>query len=100
MGYLILIFFFGIIPSILLLYFARNYFNWKAFGITVFIVFVAAFISDYIGIEKELWTYGISGTQTIGKTVFGVPIEDLIFFLTIPPWIIGSYELLKAKFSR
>ncbi|KKW20059.1 MAG: hypothetical protein UY63_C0002G0018 [Parcubacteria group bacterium GW2011_GWA2_51_10] len=97
MGYFLLVFFFGILPSAIVLYFAKDYLDWQAFTVTTAIIFVVAFISDYIGIQNGLWIYGTSDSQTVGLAIAGVPIEDLVFFLTIPPWIIGGYEILKNK---
>lgn len=95
MGYFFIIFLFGILPTVIFLYFGRHLINWKALLISEVFIFIIAAVSDYVGIHTAVWAYGTA--KVIGINILSIPLEDYIFFLLIPPWIIGCYEILKSK---
>ena len=95
MLYLLIILLFGIFPAAVFLWLARNVIHWKTFFVAEAFIFIVAVISDYIGIQAEVWTYGTG--KILGIGLFGIPLEDYIFFLLIPAWVIGCYEFLKSN---
>ncbi|MDO8500129.1 MAG: lycopene cyclase domain-containing protein [bacterium] len=99
MNYLFIIIIFGCIPSLLFLYLSRAKINWRAFLYIEMAVFVIAVVTDYIGIYNKIWVYSFGNEKTLGVNFLTIPFEDYLFFLTIPPWIIGGYEFMRKSKS-
>jgi len=89
--YIILMTVFAIIPSIILLYILRNSINLKNLGISLFILFIIGVLWDQISVRMGIWSF--SEEKTIGN-LFGIPIEEYIFFFFVPLLVITVYTLI------
>jgi len=82
---------FAIIPSIVLLYILRNSINLKNLGISLFILFIIGVLWDQISVRMGIWSF--SEEKIIGN-LFGIPIEEYIFFVFVPLLVITVYTLI------
>jgi len=82
---------FAIIPSIVLLYILRNSINLKNLGISLFILFIIGVLWDQISVRMGIWSF--SEEKIIGN-LFGIPIEEYIFFFFVPLLVITVYTLI------
>ena len=89
--YIILMTIFAIIPSIVLLYILRNSINLKNLGISLFILFIIGVLWDQISVRMGIWSF--SEEKIIGN-LFGIPIEEYIFFFFVPLLVITVYTLI------
>ena len=89
--YLLLMTIFAIIPSIILLYFLRDKINFKKLGISLFVLFIIGVIWDQISVRLGIWSF--SNDKVIGN-LFGIPIEEYIFFIFVPLLVITVYNLI------
>lgn len=95
--YLALLVIFAIIPNIILLYLNRKEIVWKTLLFSLFILFLLAVIWDQISVRMGIWSF--SPTEIVGS-VFGLPIEEYIFFLCVPLLSINIYVLIKKMITR
>ena len=89
--YLTLITFFAVIPSIVLIFILRNKINLKNLLISLLILFIIGFIWDQISVRLGIWSF--SDEKIIG-TLFGIPIEEYIFFIFVPVLVITVYTFI------
>ena len=89
--YLLLMIIFAIIPSIILLYFLRDRINFKKLGISLFVLFIIGVIWDQISVRLGIWSF--SNDKIMGN-IFGIPIEEYIFFIFVPLLVITVYTLI------
>jgi len=89
--YIILMTIFAVIPSLILLYILRNRINLKNLGISLFILFIIGVIWDQISVRLGIWSF--SDEKIIGN-LFGIPIEEYIFFIFVPLLVISVYTLI------
>ena len=89
--YLLLMIIFAIIPSIILLYFLRDRINFKKLGISLFVLFIIGVIWDQISVRLGIWSF--SNDKIMGN-IFGIPIEEYIFFIFVPLLVITVYNLI------
>jgi len=82
---------FAIIPSIILLFFLRDKINMKNLALSLFFLFIIGLIWDQISIRLGIWSF--SEDKFIGN-LFGIPIEEYIFFIFVPLLVITVYTLI------
>jgi lycopene cyclase domain-containing protein len=95
--YLQLLFVFAIIPSIILLYLNRKRIHLKTFCVTLFVLFLIAVVWDYLSVRMGLWTF--SEDEIVGS-IFGLPVEEYLFFIFVPLLCINVYLFIEEIFSR
>ena len=60
----------------------------------IFVVFIIiGFIWDYIGVLRGFWSYG----NGMGITTFNLPVEELLFYIVIPYFIIVVYRATRQN---
>ena len=82
---------FAVIPSLILLYILRNRINLKNLGISLFILFIIGVLWDQLSVRLGIWSF--SDEKVIGN-LFGIPIEEYIFFIFVPLLVITVYTLI------
>ncbi|MGF3554889.1 MAG: lycopene cyclase domain-containing protein [Thermoplasmatota archaeon] len=86
--YLILISFFAVIPSITLLFILKDRINLKNLVISLIVLFIIGLIWDQISVRLGIWSF--SDEKIIGN-LFGIPVEEYIFFIFVPLLVITVY---------
>lgn len=89
--YIVLMTIFAVIPSLTLLYILRNKLNLKNLGISLLILFIIGVIWDQLSVRLGIWSF--SDEKVIGN-LFGIPIEEYIFFIFVPLLVITVYTLI------
>ena len=89
--YIVLMLIFAIIPSLGLLYLLRDKINFKNLVICLFILFIVRVIWDQISVKLGIWSF--SKDKTLGN-LFGIPIEEYLFFIFVPLLVITVYTLI------
>jgi len=92
--YLILLLAFVLIPNGILLYLNRAKLNWKYLLLSLVILFLIGLLWDQLSVWMGIWTF--SSTEIIG-TLFGLPIEEYLFFILVPLLSINIYTLWKKN---
>lgn len=95
--YIILMLFFAIIPSLVLLYIFRNRINFKNLGISLFILFIVGVIWDQFSVRLGIWSF--SKDKIIGN-FFGIPIEEYIFIIFVPLLTIMVYTFVTKIYEK
>jgi lycopene cyclase domain-containing protein len=93
--YLQLLFIFVIIPNVLLLYVNRKMIHLKTLSISLLMLFLIALFWDQLSVLQGLWTF--SENEMIGF-VFGLPIEEYLFFFFVPLLCINVYLCMERIF--
>lgn len=52
-------------------------------------------VFDYTGISRGWWVYGKD--FLLGPTVYGVPIEDFLFFIIVPAGAVAVFDLINNR---
>lgn len=89
--YIILMTIFAVIPSLILLIILRDRIKLKNLAISLFILFIIGVIWDQISVRLGIWNF--SDEKIIGN-LFGIPIEEYIFFIFVPLLVIAVYTLI------
>ncbi|OGS40361.1 MAG: hypothetical protein A3K77_05500 [Euryarchaeota archaeon RBG_13_31_8] len=89
--YIILMTIFAVIPSLILLYILRNRINLRNLGISLFILFIIGVLWDQLSVRLGIWSF--SDEKIVGN-LFGIPIEEYIFFIFVPLLVITVYTLI------
>jgi len=76
-----MIFFFTVIPSVILLIMLRDKIKIKNLAISLFILFIIGVIWDQISVRLGIWSF--SQDIVIGN-LFGIRIEEYIFIIFVP----------------
>ncbi len=95
--YLQLLCIFVIAPNIALLYLNRKIVHLKSLGIALLILFLIAVIWDQLSVRMGLWIF--SQDEIIGN-LFGLPIEEYLFFLFVPLLSINIYLFVEGILSK
>ena len=90
--YLQLLFIFVIFPNIILFYINRKKIYFKTLLISLFILFLVAILWDQLSVRMGLWSF--SQNEIVG-TLFGLPIEEYLFFIFVPLLSINIYLLIE-----
>jgi lycopene cyclase domain-containing protein len=91
--YLQLLCIFVIIPNTVLLYLNRKHIHWKSLGVALLLLFFIAVVWDQLSVRLGLWVF--SKEEIVGN-LFGLPIEEYIFFLFVPLLCINIYLLVNG----
>jgi len=89
--YILLMLFFAVIPSIILLFLLRNKIKIKNLAISIFILFIIGVIWDQLSVRLGIWSF--SQDKIIGN-LFGIPIEEYIFIIFVPILAITIFTLV------
>ncbi len=89
--YIILMTIFAVVPSLILLIILRDRIKLKNLAISLFILFIIGVIWDQISVRLGIWSF--SDEKIIGN-LFGIPIEEYIFFIFVPLLVITVYTLI------
>ena len=92
--YIILMLIFAIIPSLIFLYLLRDKINFKNLVICLFILFIVGVIWDQISVRLGIWSF--SQDKILGN-LFGIPIEEYLFFIFVPLLVITVYTLINKN---
>jgi lycopene cyclase domain-containing protein len=95
--YLQLLCIFVITPNIALLYLNRKKTHLKSLGIALLILFLIAVIWDQLSVRMGLWIF--SQDEIVG-TLFGLPVEEYLFFLFVPLLSINIYLFVEGILSK
>ena len=95
--YLQLLCIFVLVPNIILLYLNRKKIHLKTLGIALVLLFIIAVVWDQLSVRMGLWVF--SQDEMIGN-LFGLPIEEYLFFLFVPLLCINIYILVEALIMR
>jgi lycopene cyclase domain-containing protein len=93
--YLQLLFIFVILPNIILLYLNRKKIHLKTLLLSLFILFLIAILWDQLSVRIGLWSF--SQNEIVGS-LFGLPIEEYLFFIFVPLLSINIYLLSEKIF--
>ena len=92
--YLLLLTVFVVLPNIILLYINRKKIRPKPLLLSLLILFLIAVAWDQLAVRIGLWSF--SQNEILGK-LFGLPIEEYLFFLFVPLLSINIYVLIRKK---
>jgi lycopene cyclase domain-containing protein len=95
--YIALMLIFAVIPSIILLYVLRDRIVLKNLAIALFILFFIGVIWDQISVRLGIWTF--SDDKIVGN-LFGIPIEEYLFFIFVPLLVIAVYTLINKIMKK
>ncbi len=95
--YLELLVIFVIVPNVILLYLNRKEIAWKTLLLSLGILFLIAVLWDQISVRMGIWSF--SPTEIVGS-LFGLPIEEYLFFFFVPLLSINIYVLIKKVAAR
>jgi lycopene cyclase domain-containing protein len=95
--YLQLLCVFVIIPNIILLFLNRKRLHLKSLGVALLILFLIAVLWDQLSVHLGLWVF--SADEIIGS-LFGLPIEEYLFFLFVPLFSINIYLFVEGFFFK
>ena len=90
-SYIGLMLVFAIIPSLILLYLLRDRIKLKNLAVALFILFIVGVIWDQISVRLGIWSF--SQDKILGN-LFGVPIEEYLFIIFVPLFVITIYTLI------
>ena len=94
--YLQLLCIFVIVPNIVLLYLNRKRIQGKALCTALFVLFVIAVLWDQLSVRMGLWIF--SQDEIVGN-IFGLPVEEYLFFIFVPLLCINIYVLFEEIFT-
>lgn len=86
--YILLILFFAILPSVVLLIFLKDRIKMKNLAISLLILFIIGVVWDQISVKLGIWSF--SQDRIIGN-LFGIPIEEYIFVVFVPLLVITVF---------
>jgi len=95
--YIILMLIFAVIPSVILLYLLRDKIVFKNLAIALVILFFIGVIWDQISVRLGIWSF--SDDKIVGN-LFGIPIEEYLFFIFVPLLVISVYTLINKIMKK
>lgn len=95
--YLQLLCIFVIVPNLALLYLNRKKIHLKSLGAALLILFLIAVMWDQLSVRMGLWVF--SQDEIVGN-LFGLPIEEYLFFLFVPLLSINIYLFVEGILCR
>ena len=95
--YILLMIFFAVVPSLVLLYILRDRINFKNLGISLFILFIIGVIWDQISVRMGIWSFS---QDVIVGNLFGMPVEEYIFMVFVPLLVITVYTLVNKIMKK
>jgi lycopene cyclase domain-containing protein len=88
---------FVVIPNIILLYVNRKDIAPKALFPSLVVLFLIAVAWDQLSVRLGIWSF--SSSEIVG-TVFGLPVEEYLFFLFVPLLSINIYMVMRKIVGR
>jgi len=85
-----------ILPNIILFYLNRKKIHLKTLLVSLFILFLIAILWDPLSVRMGLWFF--SQNEIVGL-LFGLPIEEYLFFIFVPLLSINIYLLIEKSFA-
>jgi lycopene cyclase domain-containing protein len=79
-------------------YHIRLYHSRKERIIVTLIFFVIGVLWDHLAIWRGHWNF--SGQKLLGITIGLMPLEEYLFILIIPFWILTVYKVLDKKLKK
>jgi len=74
-------------------------FRKRATTILMFLIFIIiGMLWDTIGVERGFWTY--PKENNVGIIVLGLPIEEFLFYIIIPYFVLVVYRVLTSNKKR
>jgi len=95
--YIALMLVFAVIPSIILLYVLRDRIVLKNLAIALVILFFIGVVWDQISVKLGIWNF--SDDKIVGN-LFGIPIEEYLFFIFVPLLVIAVYTLINKIMKK
>jgi lycopene cyclase domain-containing protein len=95
--YLQLLCIFVIAPNIVLLFLNRKRIHLKSLSVALCVLFIIAVIWDQLSVHLGLWVF--SQEEIVGN-LFGLPIEEYLFFLFVPLLSINIYLFVAGILSK
>jgi len=89
--YIILLLVFAAIPSLLLLYILRDRINFRNLAVSLILLFIIGLVWDQISVRLGIWSFA---QDKIVGNVFGIPVEEYLFFIFVPLLVIMVYTLI------
>jgi lycopene cyclase domain-containing protein len=83
---------FVILPNIILFYLNRKKIHLKTLLLSLFILFLIAILWDQLSVRMGLWSF--SQNEILGS-LFGLPIDEYLFFIFVPLLSINIYLLIE-----
>jgi lycopene cyclase domain-containing protein len=95
--YLQLLVIFVIIPNAVLLYVNRKEIAVRTLLLSLGILFCIAVLWDQLSVRMGIWSF--SQNEIVGS-VFGLPVEEYLFFLFVPLLSINIFVLIDTLLKR
>jgi lycopene cyclase domain-containing protein len=86
-----------ILPNIALLFLNRKRIHLKSLGVALLMLFFIAVLWDQLSVRMGLWVF--SQNEIVGN-LFGLPIEEYLFFLFVPLLSINIYLFVEGILSK
>jgi len=87
---------FVILPNIILFYLNRKKIHLKTLIVSLFILFLIAILWDQLSVRMGLWFFS---QNEIVSSLFGLPIEEYLFFIFVPLLSINFYLLIEKSLT-
>jgi len=95
--YLELLIVFVIIPNGILLYVNRKAITLRTLLLSLLILFLIAVLWDQLSVRLGIWSF--AQNEIVGS-VFGLPVEEYLFFLFVPLLSINIYVLMENRLKK
>jgi lycopene cyclase domain-containing protein len=84
-----------IVPPLLISIFSdvKTYKQWRAWGISLLLVSIPFIIWDIWAAANSHWFF--SSIYTVSQRIFGLPVEEILFFITVPLAMCFVWDVLK-----
>jgi lycopene cyclase domain-containing protein len=86
---------FVILPNIILFFLSREKIHLKTLLLSLFILFIIAILWDQLSVRMGLWSFS---QNEIVRSLFGLLIEEYLFFIFVSLLAINIYLLIEKIF--
>lgn len=94
--YLELLIIFVVIPNAILLYLNRKEISLRTLLLSLVVLFCIAVLWDQLSVRMGVWSF--SEHEIVGA-VFGLPVEEYLFFLFVPLLSINIFVLIEKRLN-
>jgi lycopene cyclase domain-containing protein len=95
--YIFLLVIFVVVPNVILSYLNRKEIALRALLLSLVVLFLIAVAWDQLSVRLGIWSF--SSNEIVGS-VFGLPVEEYLFFVFVPLLSIDIYVLFGKVFRR
>lgn len=95
--YLALLIIFVIIPNIILSYVNRKKIALRTLLLSLAVLFCIAILWDQLSVWLGVWSFS---KQEIVGSVFGLPVEEYLFFVFVPLLSINIFVLIETRLNK